>query len=169
MEVLKDSFSHRYFTVRFNGRKPPIRPRIILSDLKLRPRKLSDTTTIWNLQTNLADRGSSVRLSLRLRRVTLQQHATRSTLTCRVRSASPMTLYRNQLHQQDKRPHRSRACYRFHKAQCLPWRREARHKPSRLLRMAEGRQRQRLVDRHELIRVWCRRINRVSAPYCPVP
>lgn len=40
MEELKDSFSHRYFTVRFNGRKPPIRPRIILSDLKLRPRQL---------------------------------------------------------------------------------------------------------------------------------
>lgn len=36
-EQLTDSFSHRYFTVRFNGRRPPIRPRIILADLKLRP------------------------------------------------------------------------------------------------------------------------------------
>ena len=39
MEELKDSFSHRYFTVRFNGKRPPIRPRIILADLKLRPRQ----------------------------------------------------------------------------------------------------------------------------------
>lgn len=40
MEQLTDSFSHRYFTVRFNGKRPPIRPRIILADLKLRPRQL---------------------------------------------------------------------------------------------------------------------------------
>ena len=39
MEELKDSFSHRYFTVRFNGSRPPLRPRIILSNLKLRPRQ----------------------------------------------------------------------------------------------------------------------------------
>ncbi len=37
MEELKDSFSHRYFTVKFNGKRPPLRPRIILRDLKLRP------------------------------------------------------------------------------------------------------------------------------------
>lgn len=40
MEQLKDSFSHRYFTVRFNGRRPPMRPRIILRDLKLRPHQV---------------------------------------------------------------------------------------------------------------------------------
>ena len=39
MEELTDSFSHRYFTVRFNGKRPPVRPRIILADLKLRPRR----------------------------------------------------------------------------------------------------------------------------------
>ena len=39
MEQLTDSFSHRYFTVRFNGKRPPIRPRIILSGLRLRPRQ----------------------------------------------------------------------------------------------------------------------------------
>lgn len=38
-DELTDSFSHRYFTVRFRGRKPPVRPRIILSNLKLRPRR----------------------------------------------------------------------------------------------------------------------------------
>lgn len=37
MEQLTDSFSHRYFTVKFNGKRPPIRPRIILSNLRLRP------------------------------------------------------------------------------------------------------------------------------------
>ena len=40
MEELKDSFSHRYFAVKFNGKRTPIRPRIILADLKLRPRQL---------------------------------------------------------------------------------------------------------------------------------
>ena len=40
LEVLKDSFSHRYFKVRFTGRRPPIRPRVIMRDLKLRPRQL---------------------------------------------------------------------------------------------------------------------------------
>ncbi len=40
IEELKDSFSHRYFAVKFNGKRPPIRPRIILADLKLRPRQL---------------------------------------------------------------------------------------------------------------------------------
>lgn len=40
MEELIDSLEHRYFTVRFNGRKPPLRTRVILRDLKLRPRKL---------------------------------------------------------------------------------------------------------------------------------
>lgn len=40
MEELSDSLEHRYFTVRFNGRKPPLRTRVILRDLRLRPRKL---------------------------------------------------------------------------------------------------------------------------------
>lgn len=39
MEELKDSFHHRRFTAHFNGRRPPIRPRVILRDLKLRPRQ----------------------------------------------------------------------------------------------------------------------------------
>lgn len=40
MEELKNSFNNRYFSVKFNGRRPPIRPRIILRDLKLRPHSL---------------------------------------------------------------------------------------------------------------------------------
>lgn len=38
-EELHDSFAHRYFKVRFNGKKPPMRPRVILRELKLRPRQ----------------------------------------------------------------------------------------------------------------------------------
>lgn len=38
MEVLKDSFSHRYLTIRYNGQRPPVRPRVVLKDMKLRPR-----------------------------------------------------------------------------------------------------------------------------------
>lgn len=40
MDQLENSFTHRYFSVRFTGRRPPIRPRVILRDLKLRPRQL---------------------------------------------------------------------------------------------------------------------------------
>jgi len=40
MEQLNDSFSNRFFSVHFNGRRPPIRTRVIMSDMKLRPRSL---------------------------------------------------------------------------------------------------------------------------------
>ena len=39
-EQLTDSTRRRHLTIFFNGKKPPIRPRIILKDLKLRPRQL---------------------------------------------------------------------------------------------------------------------------------
>lgn len=39
MEQPTDSFRGRYFTVRFSGKKPPIRPRVLMADLKLRPRQ----------------------------------------------------------------------------------------------------------------------------------
>ena len=39
-EQLTDSVQRRYLTIHFNGKKPPIRPRIILKDMKLRPRQL---------------------------------------------------------------------------------------------------------------------------------
>jgi len=38
MEVLRDSFSHRHLTIRFNGSRPPVRPRVVLKDMKLRPK-----------------------------------------------------------------------------------------------------------------------------------
>lgn len=40
MEQLDDSVRHRHFTVHFNGKNSPIRTRVILRDLKLRPRQL---------------------------------------------------------------------------------------------------------------------------------
>ena len=39
-EQLTDSVRRRHLTIYFNGKKPPIRPRIILKDLKLRPRQM---------------------------------------------------------------------------------------------------------------------------------
>ena len=39
-EQLTDSIHRRHLTIYFNGKNPPIRPRIILKDLKLRPRQL---------------------------------------------------------------------------------------------------------------------------------
>ena len=39
-EVLTDSVSRRVLTVRYAGKKPPIRTRVLLSDIKLRPRQL---------------------------------------------------------------------------------------------------------------------------------
>ncbi len=39
MEQLTDSFRGRFLTIRYSGKKPPIRPRVLLADMKLRPRK----------------------------------------------------------------------------------------------------------------------------------
>ena len=40
MEQPTDSFRGRFFTISYSGKKPPIRPRVLLADLKLRPRQL---------------------------------------------------------------------------------------------------------------------------------
>ena len=40
MEQATDSVVGRYFTVRFSGKKPPIRTRVLMADMKLRPRQL---------------------------------------------------------------------------------------------------------------------------------
>ena len=39
-ERLTDSIVGRFFTVRFSGKKPPIRTRVLMADMKLRPRQL---------------------------------------------------------------------------------------------------------------------------------
>ena len=38
-ETLGDSLVRRVLTVRYNGKRPPLRPRVILADMKLRPRQ----------------------------------------------------------------------------------------------------------------------------------
>ena len=40
MEQPTDSFRGRFFTVRYAGKRPPIRPRVLMADLRLRPRQL---------------------------------------------------------------------------------------------------------------------------------
>ena len=40
MEQATDSVVGRYFTVRYSGKKPPIRTRVLMADMKLRPRQL---------------------------------------------------------------------------------------------------------------------------------
>ena len=40
MDQMTDSVKGRYFTVRFSGKKPPIRTRVLMADMKLRPRQL---------------------------------------------------------------------------------------------------------------------------------
>ena len=39
MEQPTDSLQRRFLTIRFSGKKPPIRPRVMLADMKLQPRK----------------------------------------------------------------------------------------------------------------------------------
>lgn len=39
MEQPTDSFHSRFFTIRYSGKRPPIRPRVLLADMKLRPRQ----------------------------------------------------------------------------------------------------------------------------------
>ena len=39
MEKLNDSIQRRFLTIRYNGKRPPIRPRVLLGNMRLRPRK----------------------------------------------------------------------------------------------------------------------------------
>jgi len=40
MEQPTDSFKSRHLTIRYSDKKPPVRPRVLLADMKLRPRQL---------------------------------------------------------------------------------------------------------------------------------
>lgn len=40
MEQPTDSLRGRYFTIRYSGKKPPIRLRVLMADMKLRPRQM---------------------------------------------------------------------------------------------------------------------------------
>lgn len=39
MEQYTDSAVRRFFTIRYSGKRPPVRPRVIMADLKMRPRQ----------------------------------------------------------------------------------------------------------------------------------
>ena len=39
-EAFTDSMVYRYLTIRYAGRRPPVRPRVIIADMKIRPRQL---------------------------------------------------------------------------------------------------------------------------------
>lgn len=84
MEELSDSLEHRYFTVRFNGRKPPLRTRVILRDLKLRPRKLYSYDDYLQSANKITDTGlfSYVDFKFTPRDTTLRCDTLDLTLSC---------------------------------------------------------------------------------------
>ena len=59
-EQLTDSIHRRHLTIYFNGKNPPIRPRIILKDLKLRPRQLFSYDNYMESANKSLDRKSVV-------------------------------------------------------------------------------------------------------------
>ncbi len=65
METLTDSLQHRFLKIRFKGSKPPIRPRIILADTRLRPGMLFSQEAYEESLSRLAAKGvfSSVDIS----------------------------------------------------------------------------------------------------------
>jgi outer membrane translocation and assembly module TamA len=68
-EQLTDSLQRRFLTIHFNGKRPPIRPRIILADTKLRPGMLYSQDSCQESLNNLTSKGvfSSVDISFKPR------------------------------------------------------------------------------------------------------
>lgn len=64
-EQLTDSLHRRFLSIFFHGKKPPIRPRIILADTKLRPGMLFSQDKYTESMNNLTSKGvfSSVEIS----------------------------------------------------------------------------------------------------------
>lgn len=56
-EVLTDTLNRRLLTIHFGGKKPPIRPRVILSDVKLRPGQLFSHEQYTESMTRLLSKG----------------------------------------------------------------------------------------------------------------
>ncbi len=56
-EVLTDSMSRRVLTVHFGGKKPPVRPGVILSDVRLMPRQLFSEDAYQESLSNLQAKG----------------------------------------------------------------------------------------------------------------
>lgn len=64
-EQLTDSLQRRFLTIRYNGKRPPIRPRVILADTKLRPGMLFSQESYQESMNRLTSKGiySSVDIS----------------------------------------------------------------------------------------------------------
>lgn len=56
-ESLTDSISRRILTIHFGGKKPPIRPRVVLADVKLRPGQLFSQDNYEESMTKMAVKG----------------------------------------------------------------------------------------------------------------
>lgn len=57
MEQLRDTFSHRFLTVCYNGKKSPVRPRVVLRGMKLRPRQLYSYDNYLASMNNVTETG----------------------------------------------------------------------------------------------------------------
>lgn len=64
-EQVTDSLQRRFLTIRFNGKRPPIRPRVILADTKLRPGMLFSQDSYQESMNRLTSKGiySSIDIS----------------------------------------------------------------------------------------------------------
>lgn len=56
-EVITDTLTHRFLSIRFGGGKTPLRPRIILADMKLRPGNLFSQSAYQESLNNLTSKG----------------------------------------------------------------------------------------------------------------
>ena len=73
-EQYTDSLKGRFFTIRFSGKKPPIRSRVLMADVKLRPRQLYSHDAYLQSASKLNATGlfSSVNMALTPRDTTAQ-------------------------------------------------------------------------------------------------
>lgn len=83
-EQYTDSLKGRFFTIRFSGKKPPIRSRVLMADVKLRPRQLYSHDAYLQSVSKLNATGlfSSVNMALTPRDTTAQCDTLDLALNC---------------------------------------------------------------------------------------
>lgn len=83
-EQYTDSLKGRFFTIRFSGKKPPIRSRVLMADVKLRPRQLYSHDAYLQSASKLNATGlfSSVNMALTPRDTTAQCDTLDLALNC---------------------------------------------------------------------------------------
>ena len=83
-EQYNDSLKGRFFTIRFSGKKPPIRSRVLMADVKLRPRQLYSHDAYLQSVSKLNATGlfSSVNMALTPRDTTAQCDTLDLALNC---------------------------------------------------------------------------------------